>query len=175
MNVLFLDVDGVINTPMWHRNGDKILTPTYNFPKHGKANNWQACQWVSEFCLQYSYSIVVSSTWREGIRFDQLKEILYNSGIREKIEIVDKTPVLYKERGHEIRKWLEKNGETHNVGRVIIFDDDADMVYPELMSRLVQTPQGAGFLMEGFKKAVTLHKENSKWRGFASEPEQLTF
>lgn len=175
MNVVFLDIDGVINTPMWRQNGNKILMPTYNFPKHGKANNWQACQWVSDFCLQYGYSIVVSSTWRVGLDIDRLRGILYNSGIREKIEVIGKTPMLYKERGYEIRDWLEKNGEKYDVKRVIIFDDDADMVYPELMSRLVRTPEGSGFLMESFKEASRLHKENPKWSGFSSKPEQLTF
>lgn len=175
MNVVFLDIDGVINTPMWHQNGRKILRPTYNFPEDGKTNNWQTCQWVSEFCQQYGYSIVVSSTWRIGLGIDRLREILYNSGIREKIEIVGKTPMLYKERGYEIRDWLEKNGEKYDVKRVIIFDDDADMVYPELMSRLVRTPEGSGFLMESFKEASRLHKENPKWVGFPSKPEQLSF
>ena len=175
MNVVFLDVDGVINTPMWHQNQNKILMPTYNFPEHGKANNWQACQWVSHFCQQYGYSIVVSSTWREGQSMESLRNILYASGIAKKIDIVDKTPVFHKERGHEIRRWLENNGEKHNVKRVIIFDDDADMVYPELMSRLVQTQQGSGFLMDSFNEASRIHKEKSRWSGFVQEPEQLTF
>lgn len=48
IRVVFLDIDGVVNTPMWTvKNGKRICQ--YNFPEDVKTNNWQAMQWVSEF------------------------------------------------------------------------------------------------------------------------------
>lgn len=54
MNVLFLDYDGVVNTPMWDDDGKRC---TFNFPSDNKVNNFQCVQWVSEFCQRYDYKI----------------------------------------------------------------------------------------------------------------------
>ena len=59
--VLFLDYDGVVNTPMWNEKGTICR---YNMPKDGKVNNFQAVQWISEFCQKFHFQIVVTSTWR---------------------------------------------------------------------------------------------------------------
>ena len=175
MNILFLDIDGVINTPMWKENQGKVLRPTFNFPKHGKANNWQACQWVSQFCMQFGYSIVVSSTWRIDMSIDQLRDLLYNSGINKKIAIIGKTPYIKGQmRGYEIEKWIMLHSNLIHLNKFLIFDDDADMVHPELMDRLVQTRLGAGFMEEEFVAAIEKHRAMRKWSGFAPRPEQLT-
>ena len=78
MNVVFLDFDGVVNTPWWSRDESGDLKCKYNFPFDGKVNNWQAVQWVSEFCEKYNYDIVISSTWRkEGLKvcFENINEL----------------------------------------------------------------------------------------------------
>lgn len=70
MNVVFLDYDGVVNTPMWNADGTRC---SFGFPQDNKVNNFQCVQWVSEFCQKFNYSIVVSSTWRLD---DNYKECL---------------------------------------------------------------------------------------------------
>ena len=67
--VLFLDYDGVVNTLMWNDKGTRV---SYNFPKDNKVNNFQAVQWVSEFCLKCKYDIVVTSSWREDSNYKEL-------------------------------------------------------------------------------------------------------
>lgn len=57
MNVVFLDYDGVVNTPMLGDDGIECCC----YPDDNKVNNVQAVQLVSDFCLKYDYSIVVSS------------------------------------------------------------------------------------------------------------------
>ena len=56
LNVVFLDYDGVVNTPMWELRDGK-----WKYRHHqtydGKVNNQQAVQWVSEFCEKYGYDI----------------------------------------------------------------------------------------------------------------------
>ena len=74
MNVVFLDYDGVVNTPLWDSEGKYC---TYGFPEDNKVNNFQCVQWVSEFCQKFRYSIVVTSTWRFESNY---KECLINGG-----------------------------------------------------------------------------------------------
>ena len=155
MNVIFLDFDGVINTPIWSvKNGE--LSCDYNHPSDGTVNNFQAVQWVSEFCEKYNYHIVVSSTWRIG-DFD-LAKCLYDSGLRRRIKVIGVTPRLYTSRGDEITEWLELNQHVKNY---LIFDDDNDMT--KHMHRLVKCNQAVGFTMDSYNHAVSLHKAfNSK-------------
>ena len=124
MNVLFLDYDGVVNTLMWQLTSTGKMQFRFNSPSDNKVNNFQACQWISEFCQKYNYKIVVTSTWR---LFSNYRECLINGGLREGIEIIDKTPDLrythdHACRGEEIREWLIKH---HNeVDNFIIVDDE---------------------------------------------------
>lgn len=153
MNVVFLDFDGVVNTPWWSRDENGDLKCKYNFPFDGKVNNWQAVQWVSEFCEKYNYSIVISSTWRkEG--FEICADCLIKGGLRPKVDIVGRTPDLWdKPRGDEITSWLKSHPE---VTGYLIFDDDSDMtVY---MDRLIKCDSVVGFTQREFNFAKTLHE-----------------
>lgn len=152
MNVIFLDYDGVVNTVMWYWNENKQKWKSnYSYPSDNKVNNFQAVQWVSEFCEKFHYSIVVSSTWR---LHDNYKECLINGGLREGIEIIGKTPKLYdKERGEEISQYLKAHPEIKNY---LIFDDDSDMTIH--MDKLVKCTQN-GFGIVEFQKAKELHEK----------------
>lgn len=149
MNVIFLDYDGVVNTPMWAlRDGEWRCS--FNFPHDNAVNNLQAVQWVSEFCEKYGYSIVVSSTWRHE---DNYKECLINGGLRPGIEIIGKTPyITCGQRGDEIGKWLADHPD---VDQYLIFDDDTDMTVHK--DRLVKCDTGSGFLFPEFQRAEELH------------------
>lgn len=146
--IIFLDYDGVVNTPMWDEEGKKCR---YNFPEHNKVNNFQAVQWVSEFCQKWGFSIVVTSTWRMD---DNWRECLINGGLREGIEIVDKTDDLAmthkrQTRGHEIKKWLEEHPEVEH----FIIIDDIDDFLPEQKPFFIETTPVVGFNMNDFIKA----------------------
>lgn len=150
MNVLFLDYDGVVNTVMWDKSGTKC---NYGFPMDNKVNNFQAVQWVSEFCEKFQYDIVVTSTWRFG---DNYAECLMNGGLRHGIQILGRTPRLNACRGEEIRAWLHEHPEVDNY---IIFDDEADV--GGLADHLVQCDECYGFGMKDFEKAAELHRRMS--------------
>lgn len=145
INVLFLDYDGVVNTPMWNEDGTHCSFATR------VVNNFQACQWVSEFCKKYDFKIVVTSTWRVS---DDYKEALYKGGLRQSIEVIDRTPVLRRQRGEEIQDWLDKHPE---VEKFIIVDDDSDMCH--LMNHLLKTDCYVGFTMRSFEEAEALYKK----------------
>lgn len=157
INVMFLDIDGVVNTPMWVENNGKLISK-YNFPEHGKVNNWQACQWVSKFCKERGYSIVVSSSWRES-GLDVCKNCLYNGGIWNNVPIIGSTPVLHNERGFEIQQWLSAqiaNGV--KIKRYIIVDDENGTISPEQAKRFVQCRGDVGFMLTEHEQAIEVHE-----------------
>lgn len=161
INVAFLDFDGVVNTPMWYDNNGKLRI-RYNFPKHGKVNNWQACQWLSKFCKERGYSIVVSSTWRkEGLT--TCRTCLYGGGIWDSVPIIGATPVLGDniDRGFEIQKWLDNHAESGaRVKRWVIIDDYDGTISVEQGNRLVLCRSDAGFLQDEYNEAVRIHLVN---------------
>lgn len=147
MRVVFLDYDGVVNTPMWTPDGKRCR---FGMPSDGKVNNFQSVQWVSEFCERYDYSIVVSSTWRFH---DNYSQCLINGGLREGLLINGRTPILRGEtRGAEIKQYLSLHPE---VEAYLIFDDENDM--DDLTPYLVKCDSDIGFGLREFKKAEKLH------------------
>lgn len=128
MKVIFLDIDGVLNnnnTKMdlgWEPSLVKIL---------------------NYIVKETEAKIVLSSTWR---RTEHYRNIIKND---MKIDFIDVTPKLWKERGHEIQAWLDKNPDVDNF---IILDDDSDMVH--LMAHLLQTDGKFGLTNEIADKAI---------------------
>ena len=115
-NVVFLDYDGVVNTLMWNEEGTKT---GYNFPSDEKVNNFQACQWVSQFCEKKDYVIVVTSTWRKNNKYELC---LRQGGLRDDVIVYDVTPILEdKSRADEIIQWLKEHPWVENY---VIFDDE---------------------------------------------------
>ena len=141
--VVFLDYDGVVNTPMWNEKGTIC---SYGFPKQGKVNNFQAVQWLSEACQKFHYDIVVTSTWRLA---DNYKECLINGGLRSGIEILGRTPSFSGQpRGAEIKAYLEEHPE---ITYYVIVDDEADIL-PEQCGHFILTDGDTGFNLQEFKK-----------------------
>lgn len=111
MKVLFLDIDGVLNTPkMLGRFGmdfiDNILVAL-----------------VARIVKETECKIVLSSTWR----IDKQDLMLATRELAEQgLTIYDCTPVLntrmYPSRHEEIQSWLDQNP----VERFAILDDDPE-------------------------------------------------
>lgn len=152
--ILFLDYDGVVNTLMWNNKGTKC---SYNYPQDGKVNNFQAVQWVSEFCQQCHYSIVVTSTWRKDRNW---RECLINGGLRNGIEILGCTDITDGKRGEEIKSYLKQHPE---IKYYIIVDDENDML-AEQQSHFVQTDTLIGFGIREYQQCVKIY-EKDKGRG----------
>ena len=99
MNVIFTDIDGVLN-PHWKKKWNKNSIILYN-----------------ELCKKYNLLPVITSTWRLNFTKEQLQVIFKSQGIV--IEIFDYTPNMCSDRGLEIQEWLSKN----EVSNYIIIDD----------------------------------------------------
>lgn len=153
--VIFLDYDGVVNTPMWN---DKGTHCSYNFPSDGKVNNFQAVQWISECCQKFHYDIVVTSTWRMK---DNYKDCLINGGLRPGIEILDRTERLWNPdshtcRGDEIAKYLADHPE---INYYMIVDDEDDML-PEQKDHFIQTNGYVGFNLADFTRFEKIYMKD---------------
>lgn len=145
--ILFLDYDGVVNTLMWNEKGTKTF---YNYSEDNKVNNFQAVQWISEFCLKYNFNIVVTSTWREEKNY---KECLINGGLRSGIEILGCTKILDgKTRGEEIENYLTSHPE---IEQYIIVDDVNDFLH-EQQNHFVQVNPYYGFNKPEYRKCIEL-------------------
>jgi hypothetical protein len=160
--IVFLDYDGVVNTPMWNEEGTRC---SYNFPSDNKVNNFQAIQWLSEACQKFGYDIVVTSTWRWDSNY---KDCLINGGLRPGIEILGKTPTIMNQpRGVEIKTYLEEHPE---INYYIIIDDDLDML-PEQIGHFIKTDPYVGFTLNSFVKFEEIfEKDNQQGGSFPDKP-----
>lgn len=138
MKILFLDVDGVINS-----------RDSTNF----KNNLWPVddymCYLVGKIQLYTDCSIVISSSWRHHPEAMDILKDKFN-------DVIDKTPDLYDDlnagkhilRGDEIQAWLDNHPE---VTRYAILDDDSDIL----------DEQKPNFFKTTFKTGLTDDTANS--------------
>ena len=149
--IIFLDFDGVVETIYWEQGENGTWSWNANKSGRNELNNKQAIGWLNELYSKVPYDIVVSSTWRIGMTLKELQELITNSGFNKNIKVIDKTPVLYRQRGEEIQRWLDDNNFT---GKFIIIDDDSDMCH--LLPLLVRTDCQLGFNIYDFQKSLKL-------------------
>lgn len=115
MKVIFLDIDGVLNT------SSKLEGDVFTDGGHLNKN---LIQLLNKLIEDTKAKVVISSTWRKLYTQDQLYSILYNVGFNG--EIVGMTGnSSHGFRGLEIRQWLLGHPEVTNY---IILDDDSDML-----------------------------------------------
>lgn len=167
MKIIFLDIDGVLNTLMidikpFSSNRGQISRDGFyyklNMPNDMEVSNRQAIMWLNKLCVETNAKIVITSTWRMGVDgLENTKKALYNSGLIDNIEIIDATPILQNPvdmniRGHEIQEWLDNH---KNINKYVILDDDADMLENQL-SHLVQINTYYGFGFLDYEKAIKI-------------------
>lgn len=120
MNIIFLDVDGVLNSLAYFEQlGIGGKQSGFN-----DINDYNL-QMLSNLYHKVNAKIVLSSTWRY---LDDPKEVdtypMYKYLIMElsryNMEIIDKTPVIGGNRSLEIKTWSVK----HNCKTFISLDDD---------------------------------------------------
>lgn len=151
MNVIFLDYDGVVNNIIWDPEKGRA---DYSHPFMGKVNNFQAVQWLSEFCEKYDYKIVVTSTWRLHPNY---KECLIAGGLRDGIEILGCVGTRLETRGDEIMAYLRQHPEIEKW--LVLDDEDCSEGFPEIENHQVLCRTNAGFNLEEFELAIQLHEK----------------
>ena len=151
MLVLFLDIDGVLNSWQSIHYFKYCGARGIELKKHGYHNYCPLA--VSNLnCLMEEYpslKIVISSTWRKHNTLIGIQEVLTQNHFLYSDRVIGKTGVLDGCRGDEIKEYVDK---WPDIEEFIILDDDSDM--NKVIDHLIQTDQRVGFDFIAFHKAV---------------------
>lgn len=142
MKILFLDIDGVLNSTR-----SAIAFDGYPYPNRFK-NKFDevAVSLIRLLCANTNTSICLSSTWRHYIT--DIKKFAKEMDL----PIISKTPEkISSNRGEEIGLWLKEN----KVDKYAIIDDDCDML-KEQLPYFVKVDGRNGLSYENYTKLVEL-------------------
>jgi len=160
MKVIFLDIDGVLNS-------------VKSMSKRGEETNIfndnpteDAIHWLNKIIEHTKANVVISSTWRISCCSTMMWRFLTLLGFKGRV--IDNTPRLDGcKRGTEIQAWLssyqdklEKYGKNKNwlpygddpIESFVILDDDSDMSH--LGRHLVKTDNKIGLTEDDALKAI---------------------
>ena len=116
MDILFLDIDGVLNSEQ----------SAARFHSYMKLDP-RCIGLLNDVMEQTKAMIVVSSTWRVNFcpTVEAMRNVLVKNGFTHPHRIIDLTPVvsMARNRGQEIEKWLKDNCDKQ-IERFVIVDDD---------------------------------------------------
>lgn len=145
MKVLFLDIDGVLNSEqsaVYYNRLNVENGGLTDFPCPIAKSNLHSI--LEEFP---DLKIVVSSVWRLGETLESMRGVLASYAMVKPERVIGTTPCIRKEgggsvpRGLEIQAWLDRHPE---VERFVIVDDDSDMAH--LMDHFVKTSWRHGLM-----------------------------
>ena len=144
MKILFLDIDGVLNSVR-----SAIALGGYPRPNRFK-NKFDkvAVQLIRILCVKTDTVICLSSTWRRYVNLETFSKQM-------KLPILYKTSVkLSSNRGEEIDMWLKDN----KVDKYAIIDDDCDML-TEQLPYFVKVDGRNGLSYENYQDLLKLLEE----------------
>jgi hypothetical protein len=136
MRVIFLDIDGVLNSSEFMYSETR--------PGYPRRRRWpeehldpEKIELLNQIIDKTGAVCVLSSSWRILIQPHELEEVMAAMGFRGKI--IDRTGSCGG-RGKEVRDWLLEHPE---VERFVILDDDSQDMDP-LKEHLVRTSWDGG-------------------------------
>lgn len=145
MKVLFLDIDGVLNSHIWFAMREAPSTYQSMFERSKWDLDPRAVALVKDFVQRNNLKVVISSTWRRLYNESQLKALFKEHDWN--IPIIGVTPTSRSGiRGDEIQTWIDNWNQEHPsnpVENYIIFDDDSDFKQDQL-PHFVQTQFTSG-------------------------------
>lgn len=126
MKVLFLDLDGVLNSTRWagSRPVRGFIPPSTAREAIEEDRLDPACvARLQRIVVMSGASIVLSSSWRHRMPVGELVELFRRLGFPA-APVVGLTPSLPGPRGREVRAWMQ--GCAEPVTSYVCLDDDAD-------------------------------------------------
>lgn len=148
MKVLFLDIDGVLNST-------KTCVATGGYPMelhHRSGFDWMAIKLLQRLCDSSGLQIVLSSAWRLHHHYDEVAGAFDLPIIGATLS---SSPDGHQ-RGFEIRDWLARHPE---VTAYAIIDDDPDML-EEQTPYFVHTSGYEGMTWANFTQLCNILGEN---------------
>ena len=166
MNIIFLDIDGVLNSMAYfkqNKNKGRLEISDYHLQMLAKI--YHAC----------NAKIVLSSSWRElddesDIHVYWMYQYLVDELARYDMEIISKTPVIDMNRPLEIKTWLDSREDKDTIKFVSLDDDFSKDKYDEygIGGCLIKTEFFCDEMSEGglqqkhVDKAIELLSERNK-------------
>lgn len=130
MKIIFLDVDGVLNSNDYIKYASKS-----NLKGILEEVNPKAIEMLKYALDITGAQIVVSSSWRNLRKFESLKKLFSEYGI----DLNEKTPMVSEDRGLEIKQYLKEHPD---VKQYLILDDcKFDSFDEEQISNLILTKE----------------------------------
>jgi hypothetical protein len=132
--ILFLDIDGVLNSDKFSRN----LTGTEIFP-YGLELDPQALNYLKTFLEEnIEVEIVISSSWRDTLTLEQFNELFADFGIHQRVIGLTSDEI---DKPASIEKWIQ----TYNPLKYAILDDETLFDLNHRLHRYqVKTSMGIG-------------------------------
>ena len=155
MKVVFLDIDGVLNSRAdWKRVGDSITDAEF-VTRSPRLLDPDAVARLNRLLRATGAAIVVSSTWRLRESVDTMQQLLGAAGIVGRV--IGLTPLPrdvpgWKSRGDEIAAWWAAHAAPQAM--MAVLDDESDL--GAFTDRLVRTDPEVGLTDADVERAIAL-------------------
>ena len=136
MNIIFLDIDGVMNS-----TEDRFSTELEN------KDYWIRLKRLTD---ETNSAIVLSSSWRI---IERLTNLVKEKLKKYNIKYIDRTPYL-SGRGNEIKTWLESTDV--KIDKFVIIDDEVSDIIDLFPNNVVKTDMEKGLQDKDVDKAVKI-------------------
>jgi hypothetical protein len=165
MKVIFLDIDGVLNS-VDNMNalhscakalfpGDTRARELYTEDSYGQLFDERCIRHLQRIILATNADIVITSTWRkDGV--SNLLNMWKDRNLPGRI--IGVTPILNKPRGEEIEAYLIQNDFVTNY---CIIDDIADMLFEQELN-FVKTNGKFGITLDDANKVISILNETQE-------------
>ncbi|AIA64872.1 hypothetical protein AVV44_gp073 [Cronobacter phage S13] len=136
--VLFLDIDGVLNSKK-------------SLGVYGVHLSSDMVRCLNKIVKLTQCDVVLSSSWRSLFTLDMFHAMMFNQGMTYCHKIVGKTDNFSSFRGKEIQKYLDE----HDYSRYCILDDETDMLESQ-KPFFIRTDWNVGLTDEDAEQAIKI-------------------
>jgi len=140
MNIIFLDIDGVLVS------SNHLLSNGRNREDFDP----QCVQYLNELLQKTEAKIVISSNWRRIYSLNELRYLFRKNNILDRIIGVTPFFNLTTMRGDEIQAYLSNSKE--KIRNFVIFDDEENML--NLSTHYIQTDFQVGIQKKDIEQAL---------------------
>ncbi len=169
MKIIFLDIDGVLNSKYTDRYARTVLKKEKGYHVSFDGTCMMALNDIIEG-HEEEVRFVLSSTWRNDHTQEEMEKLLYQHGFKGKFHEDWATKHLWTSRGKEVQEWLSRHSEVENwiclddgtdffdKDNLILTDDFIGLtIYESLLARYF-----FGFIDKSEAKEAVFHYNNLK-------------
>lgn len=145
MKVIFLDIDGVLNT-----DPDVKVT--------GQDLNPKLVKRLGNLTRTTAAGIVITSSWRHRFDIDEIKRMFKDNDFGGEVPIIGTTDLKEPEesRGEHIKKFMKDHDELKISNYVILDDRHKETLSKKQLKRYVQPDPLRGMSLANFEKAKSI-------------------